>query len=54
MRAVLQEDLVVKDRSVTTPQDTVVARGGKNSIVRKQGKDGGAANPGSGQSPGED
>ena len=45
MRAVLQEDLVVKDRSVTTPQDTVVARGGKNSIVRKQGKDGGAANP---------
>ena len=46
MRAVLQEDLVVKDRSVTTPhQDTVVAGGGKNSIVRKQGKDGVEAEP---------
>ena len=36
---------MVKDRSVTTSQDTVVAGRGKNSIVRKQGKDGIEAEP---------
>ena len=45
MRAVLQEDLVVQDSSANTPQDAVVAGGGKNSIVRKQAKDGGEAKP---------
>ena len=45
MRAVLQEDLVVKDRSASTSQDGMVAGRGKNSIVRKQDKDGGQAKP---------
>jgi hypothetical protein len=45
MRAVLQEDLVVKDRSASTSQDGMVAGRGKNSIVRKQDKDGDQAKP---------
>ena len=45
MRAVLQEDLVVQDQSAITSDDDVVAGMGKDSIVRKQYKEGGDAGP---------
>ena len=45
MRAVLQEDLVVQDQSAVTSDDNVVAGMGKDSIVRKQYKEGGDAGP---------
>ena len=45
MRAVLQEDLTVQDQSVTASNDVVVAGKGKNTIVRKQYKEGGDADP---------
>ena len=45
MRAVLQEDLTVQDQSATTSNDVVVAGKGKNSIVRKQGKQSGDTDP---------
>ena len=45
MRAVLQEDMVVQDKSAVTSDDDVVAGMGKNSIVRKQYKEGGNSGP---------
>ena len=45
MRAVLQGDLVVQDKSAVTSDDDVVAGMGENSIVRKQYKEGGDAGP---------
>ena len=45
MRAVLQEDLTVQDQSVTASNDVVIAGKGKNTIVRKQYKEGGDADP---------
>ena len=45
MSAVLQQDLVVQDKSTITSDDDVVAGMGKSSIVRKHYKEGGDSGP---------
>ncbi len=45
MRIVLQDDLAVQKTAANTPQDVVVARGGEDSVVRKQGRYGGDPQP---------
>ena len=45
LQAVLQSDLVVQENAAITPEDEVVQRGAKDSIVRKQVKHGSDVQP---------
>jgi hypothetical protein len=45
LQAVLQSDLVVQENAAITPEDEVVKRGTKDSIVRKQVKHGSDVQP---------
>ena len=45
MTVVLQEDLVVQDKSATKSSDAVVAGKGNSSVVRKQYREGGGDHP---------